>query len=700
MGEFVIPLLIVVGLFIVILFVGMVVWALKWYRKVEQGTALIINKRKKIDVTFQGGVVIPILWKAEEMDISVKRIEIDRRGENGLICKDNIRADITVAFYMRVNQTEEDVLKVAQMVGCDRASDYKVLEELFSAKFSEALKTVGKKMDFTSLYDNRQVFKEAIIEVIGTELNGYCLEDAAIDYLEQTPKDSLDPTNILDAEGIKKITQLTVEEHIITNDRQRHEEKEVRRQDVEARQTILELDRQEAEAEARQKREVAVIRAREEAESHRVEEEERIKAEGARINADEQLMVQEENKQRQVEIAAKNKERAVAVENERVVRDRDLEATERERLVALKEIEKEKDVETEKKNIQEIIRERVALERTVAEEEEKIKEVRVVQEADRIRQAEVIDAEKIAKKKAIEITVEAEAKETAAKHLYEEQVRLADAEREKQSKLAEGEKARAEGLIAVNAADGMAKVHVEKAEAEAIEVTGKAEASAMREKFNAEADGTKAKGTAEATAKQALYLADAEGIEKKGTAEATANAAKFKADADGINQKAEAMKLFNEAGKEHEEFKLQLQKDERIQLAAIDVNRQIAAEQARVLGEAMKSADIDIVGGDGQFLETFFKSISLAKAVDGFVDNSTLARQLTDGETNLATQVKELIGKEGLKSEDLKNLTISALLAKLALESKSAEVRSKAEDLQGAVEKMGLKDLMAMYLAK
>ncbi len=677
---------VVVGLFIL---VGLFVWALKYYRKVEQGTALIINKRKTIDVTFQGGVVIPVLWKAEEMDISVKRIEIDRRGENGLICKDNIRADITVAFYVRVTQTAEDVLKVAQMVGCDRASDIRVLEELFSAKFSEALKTVGKQMEFISLYDNRETFKEEIMKVIGTDLNGYSLEDAAIDYLEQTPKDSLDPTNILDAEGIKKITQLTVEEHIVTNDRQRHEEKEVRRQDVEARQTILELDRQEEEAVARQKREVASVQAREEAEAHRVEQEERVKADGARIAADEHLMVQEENKQRQVEIATKNKERAIAVENERVIRDRDLEATDRERLVALKEIEKEKHIEIEKKNIQEIIRERVALERTVAEEEEKIKEVRVVCEADRIRQAEIINAEKIAQTKAIEVTVEAEAKETAAKHVYEEQVKLADAEREKQTKLAEGEKARAEGLIATQAADGMAMVKVEKAEAEAIELKGKAEAIATREK-----------GTAEADVKQAIYFAEAEGIEKTGTAEATANAAKFKADADGINEKAEAMKLFNEAGRYHEEFKLQLNKDERIQLAAIDVNRQIAAEQARVLGEAMKSADIDIVGGDGQFLETFFKSISLAKAVDGFVDHSSIAKKISDGELDLAQRLKDLLGKEGLKSDDIKNLTISALLAKLALEGKDKGVREQAEALQGTVDKLGLKDMMASYLAK
>ena len=36
--------------------------------KVDQGTALIINGFKKIRVTFQGGVVFPIIDRAEYMD--------------------------------------------------------------------------------------------------------------------------------------------------------------------------------------------------------------------------------------------------------------------------------------------------------------------------------------------------------------------------------------------------------------------------------------------------------------------------------------------------------------------------------------------------------------------------------------------------------------------------------------------------------
>ena len=190
------------SLFVLVCFIYFVA---KMYRKVAQGQALIINGMKGNKVTFNGGVVIPIFNKAEYMDISVKAMEVERTGRNGLICEDNIRADIRVTFYVRVNKTQEDVLKVAQSVGCQRASTQQTLEELFQAKFSEALKTVGKQMEFTTLFTERERFKEQIILVIGEDLNGYRLEDVAIDYLEQTKKESVDAlTTSWTAEGIKQ----------------------------------------------------------------------------------------------------------------------------------------------------------------------------------------------------------------------------------------------------------------------------------------------------------------------------------------------------------------------------------------------------------------------------------------------------------------------------------------------------------------
>ncbi|MGW2421933.1 flotillin family protein [Streptomyces sp. NPDC001709] len=665
------------------------------YRKVDQSQALIVSKTRRVDVSFTGQVVLPIVHKAEVMDISVKTIEISRSGRDGLICRDNIRADIRILFFVKVNKTVEDVIKVAQTVGTERASHQDTLQELFHAKFSEALKTVGKQMDFTDLYTKREELRYHIIELIGIDLNGYHLEDAAIDYLEQTPLSQMDPANVLDAEGIRKITELTAIEHVRTNEARRNEQKEITRQDVDAREAILELERRQADAEIKQKREIETSRAREEAETARVVEEERLRAQGAFLRTEEQLGVQRENQAREIAVAAKNRERVLAVENERIEKDRLLEVIARERETQLTKIAAEKEVEAEKREIAEVIRERVAVDRTVAEQEESIKKLRVVEEAERERQALVIAAEAEAQEKLVKDIKAAEAAEQAATHrageeltLAEARLKTADLDARAKLRLAEGVQAEAaaEGLAAVQVRDKEAEVTVKagRAEAEATEARLRAEAEGTQAKALAEAEGTRAKGLAEAEGAKAKSLAEAEGARAaaeaaearlkaeaegaraKALAEATGIGEKLKAEAAGLTEKAAAMAALDEASRGHEEYRLRLQAEKEIRLAGLETQRQVAEAQATVLATGLENADIDIVGGESVFFDRLVSSISLGKGVDGFVDNShtaqALAKPWLDGTGSFTDDLGRFLGSLG--SADVRNLTVSALLMK------------------------------------
>ncbi|MFJ6914622.1 SPFH domain-containing protein [Streptomyces sp. NPDC101133] len=615
------------------------------FRKVEQGKALIVSKMRKVDVTFTGQVVLPVLHKAEVMDISVKTIEITRAGKEGLICRDNIRADIRISFFVKVNKTVEDVVKVAQAVGTARASDRDTLQELFHAKFSEALKTVGKQMDFTDLYTKREELRYRIIEVIGVDLSGYHLEDAAIDYLEQTPLTQLDPANVLDAQGIRKITELTAVEHVRTNEARRTEEKEITRQNVDAREAVLELERRQADAEIKQKREIDTTRAREEAETARVVEEERLRAQTAFLRTEEQLGVQRENQAREVAVAAKNRERVIAVENERIEKDRMLEAIGRERETELTRIAAEKEVEAEKRDIAEVIRERVAVDRTVAEQEESIKKLRAVEEAERNRQAVVIAAEAEAQERLVKDIKAAEAAEAAATHRAAEELTMAEARLKSADLEAQAKLRMAEGIQAEAAAAGLAAVQVRDKEADVIEKASRAEAEATEARMRAEAEGARAKA-----------LAEAEAI-----------GGKLKAEAAGLTEKAAAMAALDDASRGHEEYRLRLEAEKDIRLAGLDVQRQVAEAQATVLATGLENADIDIVGGDSVFFDRLVSSVALGKGVDGFVKHSETAQALAgpwlDGSSSFTDDLTRVLGS--FSTSDVQNLTVSALLMKL-----------------------------------
>ncbi|MFJ3539161.1 flotillin family protein [Streptomyces sp. NPDC090109] len=642
---------------VVLLFVLVLVLVVgRLFRKVEQGKALIVSKMRKVDVTFTGQVVLPVLHKAEVMDISVKTIEISRTGRDGLICRDNIRADIRISFFVRVNKTAEDVIRVAQAIGTARASEKDTLQELFNAKFSEALKTVGKQLDFTDLYTKREELRFRIIEIIGIDLNGYSLEDAAIDYLEQTPLNQLDPGNILDAQGIRKITELTAAENVRTNEFRQHEQKEITRQNVDAREAILELERRQADAEIKQKREIDTVRAREEAETARVVEEERLRAQSAFLKTEEQLGVQRENQAREVAVAQKNRERVIAVENERIEKDRLLEVIARDRETELTRISAEKEVEAERRDIAEVIRERVAVDRTVAEQEESIKRLRAVEEAERNRQAIVIAAEAEAQERLVKDIKAAEAAEQAAVHRAAEELTLAEARNKAADMDARAKIRLAEGVQAEAAAEGLAAVQVRDKEADVIEKAGRAEAEATGARLRAEAAGAREKA-----------LAEAEGAREKALAEATAIGEKLKAEAAGLTEKAAAMAALDEASRTHEEYRLRLEAEKEVRLAGLDVQRQVAEAQATVLATGLENADINIVGGESVFLDRLVQSVSLGKSVDGFVGSSQTAQALAgpwlDGSQPFTEDLTNVLGS--LSSSDVRDLSVSALLAKL-----------------------------------
>ncbi len=712
------------AIFLVLVFLGMLA---SFYKKIPQGKAIVRTGVGGTKVAFNKGMyVIPIFHKMEIMDISLKKVQIERMQHDGLICRDNIRADIKVAFFVRVNKSVNDVINVAQSIGCERASDISTLKDIFEAKFSEALKTVGKKFDFIELYEARREFRDEIINIIGTDLNGYVLDDCAIDYLEQTEIQFMSPDNILDSEGIRKITDLTAAQNIKANLIRREEEKVIKKQNVEAREAILELERQLAEKEEKQKREIDNVRAREEAEIQKVREEERLKAESVRITTEESLAIQEENKLRQIIIAEKNKQRTDAVETERVEKDRALERTERERIVTLSQIDKERAIEIEKKNIQDVIRERVQLEKGVVEEQQNIKDIEAFRNIERLKQVGITEAQTEAEQRLIETVKSAEAAKLAADEKAKELLINAEAQKEASAKQAEARKILADAKAREDATYGLAEAEVIKAKAEAFEQQGVVEATIIEKKAKAEATGieamaeakkkeglveaeiTKEKALASATGEASIIektsLAEATGIEakaeakrKEGLMEAEVTKEKALAEAAGIEEKAAAMKKLDGVGKEHEEFKLALQKEKDVELAQINIQKDIANAQAQVLSDALKQANIDIVGGETMFFDNIVKQISNAKGFDRLINESENAKQLKtallgDGtsEGDLFERIRYYANRFGISTEDIKNLTIAGLILKMQSQCDDEDDKGFLGNLMSMAKSMGI----------
>lgn len=687
-------------------------------RKIQPGRAGVKTGLGGLQVAFDWMVRIPVIQTYHIVDISVKKLEITRKGKDGLVCRDNIRADITVAFYIRVEATVDSVRKVSQMLTPERVSDISQLRELFEAKFSEALKTAGKQMEFHELFTERLRFRDEIQQTIGKDLDGFFLQDVAIDYLEQTPLDQHDPNNVLDSEGIKKITEITQRERVLANEFSQRAQVHVEKENADAAIAKREQQRRDQEDTAKQERAILEVKTNEDAEAKKVIEIRRQDVEAKRLETEEAIRLRTEDMNR----AVQERQYTVTKEKQRLEQESIQEGEEarvrRERVVALADMDKqvkvaEAGVEVERKRA--VV---VAEQKAVVEQEGEKLNIEARMAAERSREVTLIEADMNAKKEQVVKVVAAEAQKEADRNLAEaEKIKsvssaeaardaalrdaeriqtLADAEARASEKKRHAMEQEAEGFAAKHAATGLAEAKVLTARAAA----RKDETDAERLAGLAQAEVITAKGNAEAAVTGSQAEAEAEGIKEKELAAAAGIQARGLAEAKSIEEKAKAMKALHDAGQHHEEFRLRLAKERDVELAAIEVQKSIAASHSSVVGEALKSAKIDIVGGENDFFEKVVRAVGTGKAVDRLVGNSQMLTDVKEtffngDQEHFKSQLRQWVKDFGVSSEDIKNLSVAALLTKMMASTKDSSLRSILDSAKKLARDSGLADAPA-----
>ncbi len=261
--------------------------------------------------------------------------------------------------------------------------------------------------------------------------NGLVLETVTISKLDQTDEQFLKAENIFDAQGRRKIAEITQQNLTERNRLVREGEQARKAQDVTTQQQLLELERREREARAMQAAEVKKI----EAEAARIAEEKRI-------DAERQVQLAEVERRRALEIALRAQEQAAEVA-EREKQER-IALAEKQRAAAERELA---DAEAERERARQLV-----------------ETVRVTEEAERQKRKQVIDAEAMAEQMFVSEQRKADADAYTRQKQAEAQQLAADAEsqaiRKRADADAEAERMRAEGAKA----RAMVPVEVKRAE--------------------------------------------------------------------------------------------------------------------------------------------------------------------------------------------------------------------------------------------
>jgi hypothetical protein len=248
---------------------------------------------------------------------------------------------------------------------------------------------------------------------------------------------------------------------------------------------------------------------------------------------------------------------------------------------------------------------------------------------------------------------------------------------------------------------GLAQARVQEAAAEALQKKGLAEARVDKEKLQAVAAGTEEQGMAQVRVDDAAAAV----VEKRGLAEAQAIQERLYAEAHGLSEKFSAIKSMGPEGQAYEELRLKLDILQGVEMAAIGANKEIAEAQAGVLGEAFKTAKIDIVGGEGLFFDRLINAISMTKSVDRFVGSGHTAGELYQRYQqeggNLLGDLKEVLTRPAVSTADLQRLSVTAFLGRLLAAGELApEQQAKLEKLLKLAEELGIDEAPAAPAAK
>jgi uncharacterized membrane protein YqiK len=477
----------------VLLVAAVVLVVTRLYRRAAANMAFVRTGSGGAKVVKDGGkVVVPFLHQIIPVSLETMRLNVERKGLHALITRDNLRVDLSAEFYIKVQANEEDILQAARSLGGKNVQPDAV-SELVQDKLVSALRTVAATKDLVELHSKRDEFATAVQQIVTHDLasNGLTLESVTISSLDQTDPTQLQERNVFDAQGLRKIAEITQRARVERNEIEREAEKAVATKNVSTRKQVLDLARDQSEAEAEQKMKVAnVIAARErEISQFKIEQDEavsrrEIEKQRAIEMAEVQrrLTVEQAELEKQTALIAKQREQ----EQAEILKQQTLEVAERAKQVAVAQKEQERaaamaamlEAEAERARAdQQVLTVQVTSEAQREAEKKLIAAKQTIQE-NRIREETKADVDAYMKVK------QADAEKQAAQAQYEARLRLAEADAQSSTRRADGE--RAVKMVDVNVERERVNVEQARVEVERVSLANRSEFEEAALKFELE----------------------------------------------------------------------------------------------------------------------------------------------------------------------------------------------------------------------
>ncbi|MXW86049.1 MAG: flotillin family protein [Boseongicola sp. SB0667_bin_21] len=415
-GSLVLGWVVLLPLFAIVALVA--VWFLqRYYAKASLNTALVRTGFGGCRVVTEGGCLsLPILHQIQKVFMGALTLRVSRDGQDAVLTRDQMRADIQFEFELRVAPTQEGISAAAQTLGSRIARGGETIGDVLTGPMVDAIQRAAAARTLEDIHLDRSAYSDDVAESVEFQVSklGLTLVSASLVAVDQNDLSQWNENNAFNAQGMRRLASLVADQRKERVRIETEAEVSVRESRLAQHRRQLELQREEREAEIAQQEHLAKLeadaksredRARNDAalasETTRIENERRAKA--AQVESDETLRkaemaailaLEEDKIANDIQIARRRAEEAEArvVEEEaraKVVLAAESVQARKERAIAERELEiarlkQETDLELEGARVQrdvETLLEKARADATVKTKEGEAERVRMEAEA-------------------------------------------------------------------------------------------------------------------------------------------------------------------------------------------------------------------------------------------------------------------------------------------------------------------------------
>ena len=296
------------GFVLLIIVIGLIF--VKIYKKTTKEMAFVRTGLGGSIVVLDGGsIVLPMVHDLTKINLNTLKLVVVRAKEQALITSDKLKVDVIVEFFIRVKRDKDSIARAASTLG-QKTLNPNDLKDLIEGKLVDSLRSVASQTTMESLHQERKDFVQQVSNTVSEDLdtNGLELESVSLTSLDQTNIQYFDESNAFDAQGLRKISEITEAKRKEKVDIEESTRVLIERKRVEAEKEILTIQQDEEFAKADQKSKIKIEQSNKQKESREIEILDEKAIEFANIQKEREVRQKDIEKNREIEEAKIKKE--------------------------------------------------------------------------------------------------------------------------------------------------------------------------------------------------------------------------------------------------------------------------------------------------------------------------------------------------------------------------------------------------------